>query len=99
MDRAAATNESQNTRCGSMSDIRHHVKTGHSKSRAEDLAFEILEIADDSSRDYVKKTGVDRPPTAQDQGAQMDAGPDGAQKVRQPLSEREAATVASSAAS
>jgi hypothetical protein len=42
-----------------MSDIRHHVKTGHSKSRAEDLAFEILEIADDSSRDYVKKTGVD----------------------------------------
>ena len=59
MDRAAATNESHNTRCGSMSDIRHHVKTGHSKSRAEDLAFEILEIADDSSRDYVKKTGVD----------------------------------------
>ena len=42
-----------------MSDIRHHVKTGHSKSRAEDLAFEILKIADDSSRDYVKKTGVD----------------------------------------
>ena len=42
-----------------MSDIRHHVKTGHSKSRAEDLVFEILEIADDSSRDYVKKTGVD----------------------------------------
>ena len=59
MDRAAATNESHNTRCGSMSDIRHHVKTGHSKSRAEDLAFEILEIADDSSRDYVKETGVD----------------------------------------
>ena len=27
--------------------------------QAEDLAFEILEIADDSSRDYVKKTGVD----------------------------------------
>ena len=59
MDRAAATNESHNTRCGSMSDIRHHVKTGHSKSRAEDLVFEILEIAADSSRDYVKKTGVD----------------------------------------
>ena len=27
--------------------------------QAEDLAFEILEIADDSSRDYEKKTGVD----------------------------------------
>ena len=27
--------------------------------QAEDLAFEILEIADDSSRDYVKKTEVD----------------------------------------
>jgi hypothetical protein len=27
--------------------------------QAEDLAFEILEIADDSSRDYVKKTGAD----------------------------------------
>ena len=27
--------------------------------QAEDLAFEILKIADDSSRDYVKKTGVD----------------------------------------
>ena len=26
---------------------------------AEDFAFESLEIADDSSRDYVKKTGVD----------------------------------------
>jgi hypothetical protein len=27
--------------------------------QAEDFAYEILEIADDSSRDYVKKTGVD----------------------------------------
>ena len=27
--------------------------------QAEDLALEILEIADDSSRDYVKKTGAD----------------------------------------
>jgi hypothetical protein len=27
--------------------------------QAEDLAYEILEIADDSSRDYVKKTGAD----------------------------------------
>ena len=27
--------------------------------QAEDLAYEILEIADDSSRDYVMKTGVD----------------------------------------
>ena len=27
--------------------------------QAEDLAFEILDIADDSSRDYVKKTEVD----------------------------------------
>ena len=27
--------------------------------QAEDFAYEILEIADDSSRDYVKKTGAD----------------------------------------
>src|SRR6266480_1240925 len=27
--------------------------------QAEDFAYEILEIADDSSRDYVKETGVD----------------------------------------
>jgi hypothetical protein len=27
--------------------------------QAEDFAYEILEIADDSSRDYAKKTGVD----------------------------------------
>ena len=27
--------------------------------QAQDLAFEILEIADDSTRDYLKKTGAD----------------------------------------
>jgi hypothetical protein len=66
-------------------------------SRVEHLADEILEIADDSSRDYKEKTGADdkvtwvadREHIARQRlriaTCKKDLGPDGAQKVRQPL--------------